>query len=274
MTKHGRGQLIIIGGHEDKKGEPEILKRVASAVKRNSTLVILTVASQEPEALAKDYTDVFQELGVKEVDWLDIRAREDAHNEDYVSRVERASVVFFTGGDQLRITSQVADTPVYRTITKCIQQGLTVAGTSAGAAAMPSTMLISGASDESAHISALGMAPGLALLPGVVIDSHFAERGRIGRLLGAVAQNPAMLGIGIDENTAIVVDHQHQFEVIGMGAVYVLDGTTVTYSSMSEKQAEGILDIYDVKLHVLGKGSCFDLKTRRPLVSDTVEKAQ
>ncbi len=129
---------------------------------------------------------------------------------------------------------------------------------------MPETMLISGPSDESARLSVLGMAPGLGLIQDVVIDSHFAARGRLGRLLGAVAQNPRNLGIGIDEDTAIVV-RQQQCTVIGSSAVYVVDGAQLTYSNVSEQRPEGVVSAHDVKLHVLVTGDRFDLQHRRPI---------
>jgi cyanophycinase len=110
------------------------------------------------------------------------------------------------------------------------------------------------------------------LIKGVVIDSHFAERGRIGRLLGAVVQNPRNLGVGIDEDTAIVVEGEDHFRVIGSGAVYVVDGADISYSSLSEKSPEGVVSIHDVKLHVLGDGDSFDLASRRPIVDPEVRE--
>ncbi len=268
MAGKAKGQLIIIGGHEEKEAgrDRPILEEVSRRAKeRKGSLLITTVATNKPEELAATYTAVFRDLGVQEIDVLDIRTREEAHARENVDRVQRAAVVFFTGGDQLRITSQVGDSSVYRCLQEIHERGATIVGTSAGAAAMPETMLISGAGEESNRVSALGMAPGLALMHGVVIDSHFAERGRMGRLLGAVAQNPRNLGIGIDEDTAIVVENGDQFTVLGSGAVYVVDGSTMTYSSLSERSAEGVLNIHDVTLHVLGAGDCFDLTTRRPV---------
>jgi cyanophycinase len=150
-------------------------------------------------------------------------------------------------------------------------KGRMIVGTSAGAAAMPETMLVGGPSDKSGEVSTLAMAPGLGLISGVAIDSHFAERGRMGRLLGVVAQNPRNLGLGIDEDTAIVVEGNEQFRVIGSGAVYVVDGAEISYSSLSETSPEGIISIYDVKLHVLGNGDRFDLTNRRPVVVKEVE---
>jgi cyanophycinase len=145
-------------------------------------------------------------------------------------------------------------------------KGMMIAGTSAGAAAMPTTMIIDGDNDKSGRISGLAMAPGLGLLDHVVIDSHFAERGRMGRLLGAVVQHPANLGVGIDENTAILVERDKHFYVIGEGAVYVVDGSKISYSSLSEKKPEGIITIHDVILHTLGREDCFDLQERRPVI--------
>jgi cyanophycinase len=230
----------------------------------NGTLTIVTVATQLPEEVGAEYHDVFTGLGVKQIEILDIRTREQAYDEINVAKIAKASVIFFTGGDQLRITSQVGDSLVFRCMREVYHNGGTIVGTSAGAAAMPQTMLIGGVSDSSNRISALSMAPGLAFLADVVIDSHFAERGRMGRLLGAVAQNPRNLGLGIDEDTAIMVKDS-QFEVIGSGAVYVVDGTEILYSSLSEQNAEGVVSIENVTLHVLGADDRYDLKQRRPI---------
>ncbi|MBI3968103.1 MAG: cyanophycinase [Chloroflexi bacterium] len=165
----------------------------------------------------------------------------------------------------MRITSQIGDSPTFRCLQERFVEGATIAGTSAGAAAMPETMLFSGPNEESNKISALGMAPGLGLIRDVVIDSHFAERGRFGRLFGAVAQNPKNLGIGLDEDTAIVIERDHAFRVLGSGAVYVVDGTGISFSSLSEVHPEGVVSLHDVKLHVLGDGDCFDLAHKQPI---------
>ena len=271
MRTKPKGTLIVIGGHEDKdtRGEREILSEVAGRAKgQKGHLVIVTVATQYPKEVAAEYTAVFSELGVKIVDVFDIRSRDEAYAEDAVDKVRHASVVFFTGGDQLRITSQVGDSPVYRCLQELHEKGATIAGTSAGAAAMSETMLIGGAGDESNRVSTLGMAPGLGLMHDVVFDSHFAERGRFGRLLGAVAQNPRNLGIGLDEDTAIVIERDEAFRVLGSGAVYVFDGTQIPYSSLSEANPEGVLSVFGAKLHVLGRGDRFDLIARQPVIPE------
>ncbi|HEY0737400.1 MAG TPA: cyanophycinase [Herpetosiphonaceae bacterium] len=272
MSNQPKGTLIIIGGHEDKKGDRAILKEVARRAKQDSgRIVVITVATQDPEDVAKDYQKVFSELGVKRVDVLDIRERDEAYNPDNIEKILGARVVFFTGGDQLRITSQIGDSDVFKCLRELYHDGGTIVGTSAGAAALPETMLVGGASDESNRVSALSMAPGLAFARNVVIDSHFAERGRMGRLLGAVVQNPRNLGIGIDEDTAIVLERDDCFWVEGSGAVYIVDGQNISYSSLSEENPEGVVSIDDVKLHVLGQGDQFDLHRRRPLRNGHVE---
>src|SRR5436305_2345727 len=254
QTNHrpARGTLIIIGGHEERSKDSDrtILKEVARRAVDNEPLVILTVASTSHPELGDEYAKIFSDLGVRNPRVLPLRSREEATHPDVVKQLGDAAVVFFTGGDQLRITSQLGDTPVYKCLHELYRRGATIAGTSAGAAVMSETMLVGGRGDESPEISALRMAPGLGLLEQAVVDSHFAERGRFGRLLGAVAQNPANLGIGIDENTALLLEADDTFQVIGSGAVYAIDGSAIRYSSLSEERPEGIVSIFDVKLHV------------------------
>jgi cyanophycinase len=139
---------------------------------------------------------------------------------------------------------------------------------------MAATMLVGGGGDQSKQLFTLEMAPGLGFLADVVIDSHFAERGRMGRLLGAVAQNPRNLGLGIDENTAIVVRHGTTFQVIGTGAVYVVDGAHISFSSLSDRCPEGVLSLYGVQLHVLAAGDVYDLQRRCPVLSTERQQAR
>lgn len=268
MTKDAKkggakdGILIIIGGHEDHEGERVILKEVAAHVK-NGRLVLATVASHEPEGYLEKYRTAFSDLGVTKVDELYIEERGEAASEEKLAGLRDVEAVFFSGGDQLRITSLIGDTPIYDQVHEIFRSGGVIAGTSAGASAMSETMLVRGSNASSFRIGDLSMAPGLGLLPNVIIDQHFAERGRIGRLIGAVSQNPRVLGIGIDEDTAIVV-RGHRFKVIGSGAVYLVDAGNVTHSNIAEAAAAEALSIYDLKLHVLSAGDAFDLESRRP----------
>jgi cyanophycinase len=266
IRKKPKGKLMIIGGAERHDDGLPVLKAVAKEIQqKKGPLLIVTVASYSPEGWADEYIEIFKDLGINQVEMMDIRSREEAYDEANIKKVMDSCGIFFTGGDQLRITSQIGDSPVYRHMTERYVDGCMIIGTSAGAAAMPTTMIVGGPSDESNRVSTLSMAPGLGLIDGVVIDSHFAERGRMGRLLGAVAQNPRNLGVGIDEGTAILVEHGEQFSVVGPGAIYIVDGTGISYSSLSEETAEGVITIYDVKVHVMGEGENFDLMKRQPL---------
>lgn len=262
MAKRRQGTLIIIGGKEDHIGDRVILKEVARHCV-GGHLVLATIASHEPEGYLEYYQDSLRDLGVTDITELYINDREEARHPDLVARMDGATAVFFSGGDQLRITSQIGDTPIYDRIHAIYRNGGLIAGTSAGASVMADTMLVRGRNASSFRGGSVHMAPGLGLVPNVIIDQHFAERGRIGRLLGAVVQNPRVLGIGIDEDTAIVVEGHH-FRVIGSGAVYLVDATGVTRSSINEAEAEQALSAYDLRLHVLSAGDRFDLTARRP----------
>jgi cyanophycinase len=256
-----KGALVIIGGHEDREGERVILREVARRL-NGGKLVIATIASHEPEGYFETYQRALGDLGVTDLVELYVHDRTETHDGSKLRLLDGAAGVFFSGGDQLRISSQIGDTPIERRVREIYEGGGVVAGTSAGASVMSDTMLFKGPSWESHRIGDLHMAPGLGLIRGVIIDQHFTERGRIGRLLGAVAHSPRILGIGIDEDTAIVVEDE-RFEVIGNGAVYVVDGARVTHSNIAEARLECALSLYDVRLHVLSAGDAFNLAQRR-----------
>lgn len=260
----GRGALIIIGGGEDRdpRGKRTILKEVARRV-RGGKLVLATVASREPEGYFKDYAGAFADLGIGELVELYVENRSQAGDRDKLSVLDDAAGIFFSGGDQLRITSQIGDSGIEAKVRALHRRGGVVAGTSAGASVMSETMMVRGTSSITHRIGDLHMAPGLGLIRDVIIDQHFAERGRFGRLIGAVAHNPRILGIGIDEDTAAIVEG-NEFEVIGSGAVYVVDGSRVSYCNLAEVEPERVLSMHDVHVHVLGTGDHFDLAERRP----------
>jgi cyanophycinase len=259
----GHGTVISIGGHEDKEGEKVILHEVASRV-GSGRLVVATVASNQPDEMWETYEPIFRNMGVRHVFHLDVRIREDALEDKRIRVLDDATVVFFTGGDQLKLTSQLGDTPCYERIREIYETGGTLAGTSAGASVMSESMIVAGEGDATHRIgSELRMAPGLGVVSGVLIDQHFAERGRVGRLLGAIAQNPRIVGLGIDENTAAIIARQ-RLSVLGDGAVYVLDGRKVSYSNLAEGEENRTLSVFNVTMHLLSQGDTFDLKRREP----------
>ena len=269
MNEKISGNLIIIGGAEDKRGKKEILKKVAEYINtKEDKMLIATIATEYPEKTYDDYKNIFIKLGIKNIDKLDISKREDAFKDKNINLIKTTNLLFFTGGDQLRITSMIGGTPIYNVIKELCSNGGVIAGTSAGASVMSDTMIVEGEDDESPHKCTLKMSPGLGLVKNIIIDQHFAQRGRVGRLLTAIAQNPEVLGIGIDEDTAILVSDKGTAEVIGSGAVYFIDGSGITYSNVSEQYSNEILSMFNVKLHVLKEGDKFDLLKKIPFEED------
>ena len=263
MDNNGKGNLVIIGGAEDKHGESSILAEVVEIIGgENAQIGIFTTATQDPEEVGEEYQDVFLRLGVKKTEIFNIQTRYDADRESNVEKIGDLTGCFFTGGDQLRITSILGGTRSYAAIHSAFVKGTAIIGTSAGASVMCSTMIVEGEDNEAARKCTLKMAPGLNILAGVIIDQHFGQRGRLGRLLCGVAGNPGILGIGIDEDTAICVYPQQYFEVWGNNAVTIIDGKSIMNTNVSELEPEEILTITNVRVHVLSKGYGFDLKKR------------
>lgn len=265
-----RGRLIIIGGHEDKQHERIILRQVSSYV-GEGRLVVVTAASQLPNEMWGDYKKAFGALGVKDLAHLQINGPEDARRLSNLQILEGATVVFFTGGDQLKITSKIGGTQISDRLFEILNEGGTIAGTSAGASMMGETMMIGGEGKESHKVGHRMLAPGMSLMRNAVIDQHFAQRGRIGRLLGAVALNPGILGIGIDEDTAVIVEGD-VMRVIGSNAVYIVDGHDVTYTNISEATADSTMAMHNVRLHVLADGSAYRLRRREPMLGEMAKR--
>lgn len=267
-----RGSLLIIGGAEDKDGDCIILKKFLElAGGADAHILILGTATTLPEEVGATYLDAFQRIGARKVSFLALDNREAANDQATLELLESCSGVFFTGGDQMRITDFVGGSKVDVWLHQAFEQrGLVLAGTSAGAAMMSAIMVLGG-HDTIAATSAVRLGPGLEFLPGVVIDMHFAQRGRVSRLLSAVAQFPHEIGIGIDEDTALVV-HGEQFEVIGSGAVTILDAGQAAAVVIPKR--EGAIAMTNAKIHVLPHGYTFNLRTRLPVVIQTPEDAE
>lgn len=264
-----QGNLVIIGGAEDKDEDCIILKKVLElAGGSKAKLAVLTTASENPEETGNVYQNIFENFGVKEVSIYDIKNRREANNLKIISELKDSTGIFFTGGDQLRITGILGGTTIAKTLMEIYQKGVVIAGTSAGASVMSDIMIIGGKNDNSPQISSLFMAPGLGFLKEAVIDQHFAQRGRIGRLLSVIAHNPFILGVGIDEDTAVVVRFDGFMEVLGSNTVTILDGKSVEYSNVSELSPQDTLTITRVILHTLSSGARFSLKDRKPLITN------
>ncbi|MTI96811.1 MAG: cyanophycinase [Firmicutes bacterium] len=266
MTDNIDGTLLIIGGAEDKKDRCTILKTfVKQANERGGKIVILTAASQYPQKLSSQYINIFNRLGAKEVISLDVTSREAAGQEGFTGEIIEAGGIFFTGGDQLRITSMLGGTAVDAALKEAYNRGTVIAGTSAGASVMSATMIVGGDGDSTPHQGSLSMAPGMGLVREVVIDQHFAQRGRLGRLVSAVAQQPAILGIGIDEDTAVLINRQGRMDVIGSQTVTVVDGSRCIHTNVSEAEPEQPLAFTGITVHILPADYGYDLQGRRAL---------
>ncbi len=259
-----KGKLVIIGGREDKTEEMRILTELVRLID-GGKVCVATVASSLGESIWEEYHAVFRHLGAREVTHLGISHRRQTKDAAGMRALAKAKCVFFTGGDQLKITSELGGTAIEDRIREIYADGGIIAGTSAGASVMSDTMLVSGVGVSSYRIGGgLRMAPGLGFLSGVLIDQHFTERGRIGRLLGALAHNPKYLGLGVDENTAVIVEEGRRLRTVGIGGVYVVDAHEATDSNISDKDRDTALSLFNVKIHLLSDGDIFDLETRVP----------
>jgi len=260
------GELIIIGGAEEREGRSEILSEfVRLAGGARARVLVVTVASEVPTEVAPLYAKIFRRLGVEEVRALDVRSRQQANSAEAVAAVCDATGVFFTGGNQLRITRLLGGTKIDGELHRCQEEGLVLAGTSAGAAMMSAVMIVGSAPTMTLRAGMVELGSGLCFLPGVLIDQHFEQRGRMRRLLAAITQHPHELGLGIDENTAAVV-RGHTLEVIGEGAVTVIDAGSMTYTNLGEVERHDLLAICGVRVHILPAGYSFDLQGRAPLL--------
>jgi cyanophycinase len=261
-----RGKLVAIGGGDIREGDAPLLKEFIKLAKGpRARVVVMTVATDDPAAAAAEYKAAFKRLGVDDVKAVDVSSRADTLKPEALEAVKQATGLFFTGGDQLHITSLVGGTEMQRLIHQRYEKGLVIGGTSAGAAMMSNSMILDGPSDESPRVGAVEIGPGMDLIVGAVIDTHFSQRGRYGRLLTAVAHYPQDLGIGIDEKTAMIVNRS-EFEVVGEGSVFVIDAGAMTYTSLPYTEKGDGLSLYDVRVHVLSAGARFDLSKREPIV--------
>jgi cyanophycinase len=257
------GALIAIGGAEDREDTKIILSALAERI-GSGKLVISTLASGYADEVWEIYRALFSSMGVKRVKHLCIDHRDESPQDPRLDVLTDATAVFFTGGDQLRITTRLGGTALFERIEEIYRQGGIIAGTSAGATALGEMMLVGSPAEGICKLRDVRMTPGLGLAENLIIDQHFSERGRIRRLLGAVAENPRMLGIGIDEDTAVVIDGAGTFHALGSGAVYVVDGHDLSYTNISEVSFNRAMSVFDVKLHTLSNGDRFNVNSRHP----------
>ena len=261
------GHLLVIGGAEDKYNERRILKKfLALAGGDRAEVLIVPVASDFPEFAADVYTQAFRNLGVSNPRVLRATSRQDVFQADPESLLDGVSGVFMTGGDQMRLVSLLGGTKFADKLRRLVQEtNVVLAGTSAGAAGMSTSMIVRGESTSHPHKNSVRLSPGLGFLKNIIIDQHFTERGRISRLITAVSYNPYNLGIGIDENTAIILDGNGTLEVFGAGSATIVDGSQITYNEIAEVDEFQPFSVCGVQLHVLRDGLIYDYRDRHPM---------
>jgi cyanophycinase len=273
--KEIRGSLIAVGGGESSNITDDSLKIIKKFVElsgglNKSRIVVMTVATDDPEGAENRYEEVFEILKFKNFEFLNIADRIESFDETILETIKNATGLYFTGGSQINVTALTGGTPLHALILEKFKKGLTIGGTSAGAMMMSSSTLLSGASDCAPRLGSVGMAPGMELLDSSVIDTHFSQRGRHGRLLSTVAHNPQVLGIGIDERTAAVIQGD-KFEVIGEGAVTVICAKNSMHTNLPYIRTEDTIGIFGVEFHVLPEGYKYDLQKREPVTPNIKE---
>lgn len=268
-----QGYLVAIGGAEDKTSELEILRRVFTLAPADKAVVgVLTTASGIPDEVFPPYRAAFERLGAEEVHHLNVRDRADARDEAIVETVRGCGTIFLSGGDQLRLTNVLGGSALLAAIRERYAEGAVVAGTSAGAAAMSATMIYNGSAADALRKGAVSMSSGLAFVEGVVIDSHFLERGRFTRLMEAGATNPEYLGIGLGEDAGVIVHDGEILEAIGTGHVIVVDSSELRSSNVAELSDGEPVAVEHVVMHALINGCGYHVMERRFLHPEDLKK--
>ena len=284
-----QGKLIIIGGAVDKGSftetdldksaaknlnffEAGILKRILDESKHKelSRIEIITTASKIPKEIGPEYVKALHYLGATNVDVLNIERREQAMDSETVARLKAADVVMFTGGDQLRLTSILGGTAFHDLlIEKYINEDFIYAGTSAGAAAASNNMIYQGSSSEALLKGEVKITSGLGLIADVIIDTHFVQRGRIGRLFQAVVGNPKTLGIGLGEDTGLLITNGRQMEAIGSGLVILVDGREIKDTNLTQIELGQPISICNLVTNVLSNFDTFNLDTLKMTIKSS-----
>lgn len=274
--KTPKGILVAVGGNEDKDHDLFILRRIISLVDKEGpepvTIELIPTASEIPKEVAKSYEQAFSMIDGCKLNIMHIKSREEAHDPALLKRIKQADVVFFSGGDQLRITAILGGSPVLKEVRKRFyHEGIIVAGTSAGAAAMPETMIYGGTATEALLKGAVHMTAGMGLISRVIIDSHFIKRGRFSRLMQIISSNPGHIGLGLGEDTGVIIEKNRYLKAIGSGLVVVFDGQDLRYSNITDVSEGEAIAIENIRVHTIVKGYGYDLKRRKYLKPEDME---
>jgi cyanophycinase len=270
-----RGFIVPVGGAEEKMGDITILRRFAALCGGSGCrIAIIPTASMQTETGSR-YEALFHDLGVAEAKSLPIAERADGEHPEWLEALDKVDGVFLAGGNQLRLSTTIGGTQMAKALRRRNREGMHVAGTSAGAAFLCEHMIAFGKEGASPRARIVTLAPGLGLTNRVIIDQHFRQRDRLGRLLTALAYNPFAIGIGLDENTAGFIGPDETLEVVGSGALTIVDPSGLEFSSMARVRKNDAVCLIGLKLHILDHGSTFNLHTRvaaaAPVIAQRVE---
>ncbi|HYF38611.1 MAG TPA: cyanophycinase [Gemmatimonadales bacterium] len=267
-----RGYIIPVGGAEEKIGDVAILRRFAELCGGgNCSIAIIPTASMLSETGSR-YEEIFRGLGVKEAHSIPIVNRSDCNRKEWLELLNGVDGIFLTGGNQLRLSTMIGGTEVAKALRRRNAEGAHIAGTSAGAAFLCEHMIAFGKEGASPRARIVTLAPGLGLTNRVIIDQHFRQRDRLGRLLTALAYNPFAIGIGLDENTGAFIAPDDTLEVVGGGALTIVDPSGLEFSSMARVRKNDVVCLIGVKLHILDHGSTFNLHTREAAAAPVIAK--
>lgn len=277
-----KGTLIPIGGNEDKgieTGEQYHLEFIATGILSrvvkesggtDSLIVVIPTASSIPEKVGKNYIEAFGKLGCESVHVMDIREREQSENKENIELIGKADCVMFSGGNQSNITRKIGNSTIHKILLDRYKNDhIVIAGTSAGAMCMSAEMITGGSGKESFIKGAVGMGEGMGFIPNLIIDSHFIRRGRFGRLAEAVAKFPELLGVGLAEDTGLVIKNCNTFEVIGSGMVILFDPSKLKHNNEKVLDVGLPMSISNLKTHILAQGDRFNIRKRRLKVTPT-----
>jgi cyanophycinase len=273
-TSHGgRGPVVVIGGAEDKRGDRLVLSRLVEMAGPDPHLVVLSTASMRGEEAIARYGELFTEMGAARVTGLRPLTREEADDPAASATVMAANGVFLTGGNQVRLVSVIGGTRLEDALFSARDRGAVIAGTSAGASAVAAHMVAFGRPGASPRHRMVHISAGLGLIEDVIVDQHFEQRGRMGRLLAAVAISPKLLGLGLDEDTAAIVYADRTLEVVGKGSVTIVDGSKVSTDAYRIKAHRPMM-VSGAVVHALPAGYWFDLRARKLIPPETMEEKE
>jgi cyanophycinase len=268
-----RGCLIAIGGNEDRENDLVVLKRVVQEIQKTDYKVgVITTASETPEQRGEDYRQVFKTLGASEIEILNIKDRAQANNATMAKTLEDADLIFLVGGDQLRLTTIIGGSLIFEAIRNRLEMGAIIAGTSAGAAVFSDTMIYDGKSEEGLIKGSVLTTSGFGFVENVVFDTHFNVRGRVGRLAQIITMNPACIGVGIGEDSGVLLKGDGLLEVIGLGTVVIIDGSDIAHSNVMNIEPGEPIAVENVRIHSLVNGYGYHFKERKFLTPSQIEE--